>query len=183
MWATLAKCAPKSTAVEWEWIESLGENGDVHLLICADTDPVGTIGLNQLNEVWAIAELGYYVHPDHQGNGYATDATRRPVRYPFDDRRLEKIYANVIATNVRPVASWSRSASSERASFVITPSCRVSGLTSIGTVCSPPSSRSDRGTGRWPSSIGIDPVTRAIRRPMSISRVRPSTPSRQAENL
>jgi len=99
VWPTLAAVDPLSTDDEREWIGSLTEDDDVHLLICVDGDPVGTIGLNRVNEVWGIAELGYYVHPDAQGNGYATDAARRIVRYGFEDRRLEKVYANVYPDN------------------------------------------------------------------------------------
>jgi len=99
VWPTLAAVDPLSTDDEREWIESLTEDDDIHLLICADGDPVGTIGLNGVNDVWGIAELGYYVHPDAQRNGYATDAARRIVRYGFEDRRLEKVYANVYPDN------------------------------------------------------------------------------------
>ncbi|WP_181686175.1 GNAT family N-acetyltransferase [Halorhabdus salina] len=99
VWPMLSAYAPKNTDEEQAWIETIGDSEDVHLLICADGDPVGTIGLNQLNDVWGIAELGYYIHPDEQGNGYATDATARIVRYSFDARRLEKVYANVLAGN------------------------------------------------------------------------------------
>ncbi|WP_135661703.1 GNAT family N-acetyltransferase [Halorhabdus rudnickae] len=99
VWPTLAAVDPLSVEDEREWIGSLTEDDDIHLLICADGDPVGTIGLNQVNDVWGIAELGYYVHPDAQRNGYATDATRRIVRYGFEDRRLEKVYANVYPDN------------------------------------------------------------------------------------
>ncbi|MFB6201554.1 MAG: GNAT family N-acetyltransferase [Halorhabdus sp.] len=99
VWPTLAAVDPKTTDDEREWIQSLGEDDDTHLLICVDGEPVGTIGLNQYNDAWGIAELGYYVHPDCQGNGYATDAARRMVRYGFEDRRLEKVYANVYPDN------------------------------------------------------------------------------------
>ena len=99
VWPTLAAVDPLSTDDEREWIESISDDDDIHLLICADGDPVGTIGLNRIHDVWGTAELGYYVHPGAQGNGYATDATRRLVRYAFEDRRLEKVYANVYAGN------------------------------------------------------------------------------------
>ncbi|ACV10772.1 GCN5-related N-acetyltransferase [Halorhabdus utahensis DSM 12940] len=99
VWPTLGAYEPLNNQQEREWIESLGDSDDVHLLMCVDGEPVGTVGLNEMMDVWGIAELGYYVHPDEQGNGYATDATRRMVRYAFEDRRLEKIYANVYPDN------------------------------------------------------------------------------------
>ncbi|MFB6129082.1 MAG: GNAT family N-acetyltransferase [Halorhabdus sp.] len=99
VWPTLGAYEPLNDQQEREWIESLGETDGTHLLICAGDDPVGTVGLNRINDTWGIAELGYYVHPDAQDNGYATDAARRLVRYGFEDRRLEKVYANVYAGN------------------------------------------------------------------------------------
>ena len=99
VWPRLSAVEPLTVGQEREWIERIGEDDDVHLLICVDEEPVGTIGLNDLYDVWGTAELGYYVHPDAQGNGYATDATRRLLAYAFTDRRLEKVYANVFADN------------------------------------------------------------------------------------
>lgn len=99
VWPTLGAYEPLNHHQEREWIESLGESDDVHLLICAENDPVGTVGLNEINDVWGTAELGYYVHPDAQGNGYASDAAERLVRYAFEAHRLAKVYANVYAGN------------------------------------------------------------------------------------
>ncbi|CCQ34716.1 putative acetyltransferase protein [Halorhabdus tiamatea SARL4B] len=99
VWPSLGAYKPLNHSQEREWIESLGESDDVHLLVCAEDEPVGTVGLNGINDVWGTAELGYYLHPDAQGNGYARDAAERIVRYGFEDHRLAKVYANVYAGN------------------------------------------------------------------------------------
>ncbi|WEL21066.1 Acetyltransferase, RimJ family [Halorhabdus sp. BNX81] len=99
VWPALGAYDPLNDQQEREWIESLGDSDDIHLLICADDEPVGTIGLNEMFDVWGTAELGYYLHPDAQGNGYASDAARRLVRYGFEDHRLAKVYANVYEDN------------------------------------------------------------------------------------
>lgn len=98
VWPSLSHIDPVTEAEEREWIEDT-DRDSVDLLVCADGEPVGTIGLNQLNETWGLAELGYMIAPQAQGNGYATDAARRLARYGFEDRRLEKILANVYETN------------------------------------------------------------------------------------
>lgn len=41
------------------------------------------------------ARLGYAIHADHQGNGYAADAARALVRYGFDLLGLHRITAAV----------------------------------------------------------------------------------------
>jgi len=84
---------------ERELVESIGDRDGFHWTICADGDPVGTVGLHRPNEVWGTTEIGYSVAPEHWDNGYATDAIDLACRYAFQERRLHKVYANVYATN------------------------------------------------------------------------------------
>ncbi|WP_255151576.1 GNAT family N-acetyltransferase [Halorarius halobius] len=96
--AGLGSHASHNEQEEREWVESLGGE-EVHLLACVDGDPVGTFGLNDVNEVWGTTELGYMILPDHWGNGYATDAAALICGHAFDERRLAKVYAHVYETN------------------------------------------------------------------------------------
>jgi len=95
----LAAYEPTNGPAESEWIESLDEGDGADFLICADGEPVGTIGLKPPNEVWGAAEIGYMIAPDEWGEGYATDAVETICRYAFDERRLNKVYATVYETN------------------------------------------------------------------------------------
>lgn len=90
---------PKNRAEELEWIESLGEDDGVHLLVCVEGDPVGNVTLHPPRERWGIAEIGYMIAPEQWGNGYATDAVREICGYAFDERRLNKVCADCYATN------------------------------------------------------------------------------------
>lgn len=45
------------------------------------------------------AELGCWITPDAQGEGYGTAAARRLLRYAFAERRLERVWADALATN------------------------------------------------------------------------------------
>lgn len=90
---------PKNREQEREWVESLGDDDGVDLLVCADGEPVGTIGLQPPNQVWGVAEVGYMIAPDHWGNGYATDALAEVCGYAFAERGLDKVYAHAYATN------------------------------------------------------------------------------------
>ena len=49
------------------------------------------------------AELGWALHPDHAGRGYATEAVRALFRLCFDDLGLRRVVAHCFADNV---ASW-----------------------------------------------------------------------------
>jgi len=97
--AGTATTAPISEGDEREWIESAGDDGEVHLLACVDGDPVGIAGLNAPNESFGSVELGYQFAPDAWGNGYATDAARELCGYAFEARRFHKVYAKVYETN------------------------------------------------------------------------------------
>src|SRR6476620_5051753 len=49
------------------------------------------------------AELGWVIHPDHTGHGYATEAVRELLRLCFDGLGLRRITADCFADNE---ASW-----------------------------------------------------------------------------
>ncbi|WP_123532830.1 GNAT family N-acetyltransferase [Halosimplex salinum] len=94
----LAATDPTSMADEREWFESLGEDG-VQFLMRVDGERVGTISYRGVSEEWGVAELAYFFHPDHWGNGYATESVERMTEYGFAERRLDKVWARVLAFN------------------------------------------------------------------------------------
>jgi RimJ/RimL family protein N-acetyltransferase len=49
------------------------------------------------------AELGWVLHPDHAGRGYATEAVRALIRLCFEDLGLRRVTANCFADNAE---SW-----------------------------------------------------------------------------
>jgi RimJ/RimL family protein N-acetyltransferase len=95
----IAAVDPITRTKETEWVESRGEGDDINFLIANDGEPVGTIGLKPPNVVTGAVEVGYIVAPKHWGNGYATDALREVCGYAFEERRLNKVYANTYETN------------------------------------------------------------------------------------
>ena len=46
------------------------------------------------------AEIGYTLHPDHWGEGYATEAAQAAVRYLFDDHEVYRVEASLHPGNV-----------------------------------------------------------------------------------
>lgn len=100
VWRALQQSEPQTMADEREFYEHVvNGDGETHLLVCHERTPVGIVGLNGIDPDWGVAELGYYVEPDSHGHGYATEAVELLVDYAFDQRRLEKLKANAIATN------------------------------------------------------------------------------------
>lgn len=96
---TLAQVDPLDEESERAWIEEAREGDQIHLLITADEVPVGTVGLAAVSPVWGSAELGYWVAPSHQGQGYATDAVATMATYAFEERRLHRLRARVVVPN------------------------------------------------------------------------------------
>lgn len=100
VWRSLFQATPKRFEDEQAWYDATqGDDGELHLLICDDGDPVGIVGLSSIDPTWGIAELGFYVDPDAHGQGYATAAVGHLVDYAFEQRRLEKLFANALSSN------------------------------------------------------------------------------------
>jgi RimJ/RimL family protein N-acetyltransferase len=123
VWGTLRSRGPKTQRTEREWWEGLDDRDGVDLLVVADGDPVGSAGFGDVDGNWGTAEVGYAIHPDHWGNGYATGAVTLLTGYAFDERRLEKLAATVYEHNpasmrVLEKAGWHEEAVLGREAFV-----------------------------------------------------------------
>ncbi len=79
------------------------------LVIELDGEVIGELML-QIDDAWAQAEveeqaagvqaeLGWVLHPDHAGHGYATEAVRELIRLCFEDLGLRRVTANCFADN------------------------------------------------------------------------------------
>ncbi|WP_435358721.1 GNAT family N-acetyltransferase [Haloarchaeobius sp. DFWS5] len=91
---------PLNMAMEEDWFENrVCAGDDVKLLVCVDGEAVGTISLNDLDSHHGHAEVGYFVAPDHQREGYGADALRTATDFAFTQRRLQTVFARVYAFN------------------------------------------------------------------------------------
>lgn len=70
------------------------------LLIHADGESVGCVQLYPIDDGREWANLGCWIVPDQQGNGYATEACERIVAYGFQELRLHRISGVVMTPNV-----------------------------------------------------------------------------------
>jgi len=81
-------------------VESVSGSDDGEIfLACVDDDPVGEGFLFDLDSQRGRVELGYWVAPEAQGQGYATEIAALLVEYAFVERRLNKVVARVLAGN------------------------------------------------------------------------------------
>ena len=73
--------------------------GVVHFLPCRDGNPVGFVWMFGIDDVTSRGEIGYWVCPEDQGQGYATEAAKLGLRYAFNERGLHKVMARVLEGN------------------------------------------------------------------------------------
>ena len=60
---------------------------------------VGDVVLEYVSREHRTGEIGYIVHPDHQGHGYATEAVAVLLRLAFDELDLHRVIGRVEARN------------------------------------------------------------------------------------
>jgi RimJ/RimL family protein N-acetyltransferase len=53
-----------------------------------------------LSQEHSTAEIGFMVHPDHQGHGYATEAARPLLKLAFEDVQVHRVIGRVESRNV-----------------------------------------------------------------------------------
>ncbi len=60
---------------------------------------VGHVTLQRVSREHQQGEIGYILHPDHQGHGYATEATARVLSLGFEELKLHRIVGRLDARN------------------------------------------------------------------------------------
>lgn len=83
-----------STALEQE-----GDKLELAAVLRADGTLVGDVTMMWGNAVHRCAEVGFVFHPDHQGHGYATEATAELLRMGFEELGLHRMYGRLDARN------------------------------------------------------------------------------------
>lgn len=64
---------------------------------------VGDVFLSKDGELQGTTEIGYMIHPDHAGHGFATEAARMAMRIGFEQWKVHRIYARVDEENIGSV--------------------------------------------------------------------------------
>jgi RimJ/RimL family protein N-acetyltransferase len=87
------------TDVEAWWTASSGDNPRVFAIVrAADKAFLGAITLT-FSEDRTRAELGYWIGHPYWGQGYATEAVRRLLRFAFGELKLGSVEAEVFTGN------------------------------------------------------------------------------------
>lgn len=83
------------------WIERVVDASDSrHWLILLDKRPVGLVYLREIDDRHGTCHWGFYIgEPEARGIGVATAGLDQALAWVFDERRLRKVNAEVVATN------------------------------------------------------------------------------------
>lgn len=71
------------------------EERDYQFVIASSDTRIGYISLHDLNHTHGTAALSYWIDPDQQGRGHATEGIQLLVQYAFEQLRLHKVRADV----------------------------------------------------------------------------------------
>jgi RimJ/RimL family protein N-acetyltransferase len=104
-WITRAPGTLEEYRSEFEDADRLAST----LVVRLDGEVIGDLML-RVEDAWAQAEiaeqargvqaeLGWVLHPDRAGHGYATEAVRELIRLCFEDLGLRRVTANCFAAN------------------------------------------------------------------------------------
>lgn len=99
---------------------ALVEEGDKIVLAVERRESLGVIGEVSLiwrNEEFRQGEIGYIFHPEVQGQGFATEASRTLLAFGFETVGLHRIYARCDARNVASAKVMARLGMRQEAHF------------------------------------------------------------------
>lgn len=77
----------------------LGDFYDWAVVLANEGQMIGTCGFTRFHFEHDAAEIGYVLHPDHHGKGYATEAVSRVLEFGFEDLLLNRIEAKYMMGN------------------------------------------------------------------------------------
>jgi RimJ/RimL family protein N-acetyltransferase len=92
-----------------EWLEKVNENeDDIVLVIWKDDDRIGNLSLSKPGDNNHSAGTGISVHPDHQGNGYGTEAMEKLIDFGFREWNLNRVFSGVLEFNRASQKLWEK---------------------------------------------------------------------------
>ncbi|WP_243866491.1 GNAT family N-acetyltransferase [Actinophytocola oryzae] len=101
----------------------LEKDGDyLTLAVTVDGVVIGHAELGLVSAEHRQGEIGYVLHPEHQGRGYATEAGREMVRLGFTEMNMHRIIGRCSARNVSSANLLRRLGMRQEAHFV---ECRM----------------------------------------------------------
>lgn len=97
---SIGRVSPVNGPQEQEFFEEVVCSDEtVNLLVTAGGDRVGTVGFSVVDQTSDSAEVGYWIAPAKQSQGYGSEAVALLVEYGFRELGLHRIEARVFEFN------------------------------------------------------------------------------------
>jgi RimJ/RimL family protein N-acetyltransferase len=80
-------------------MRSEGDSFSFAVILKATGQAVGDVSLLWVNAQHGTGEIGFAFHPDHQGQGYATEAARVVLQLAFEELKLHRVIGRLEARN------------------------------------------------------------------------------------
>lgn len=84
-----------------EWTKAQPERMTFSILLKPGAAWIGSLELRWLYE--GVGEIGFFIHPKHWGNGYATEAARAALAWAFTRRRAHRIQGSCWVKNAQSI--------------------------------------------------------------------------------
>lgn len=75
--------------------DDLTDERDYQFVIVTLDARVGYVSLHDVSQTNGVAAISYWIDPDYQGQGHATEGVQLVVQYAFEQLRLHKVRADV----------------------------------------------------------------------------------------
>ena len=98
---------PAELVARWAQVTALDERYGCWAIECADSSVAGTVLFKPLPNGVGEVEVGWHLHPDSWGHGYATEAARAVIDRGFD-AGVPEVYAVVRPGNRASMAVCAR---------------------------------------------------------------------------
>src|SRR5699024_6934775 len=85
-------------------LEQAGDTVRLAVVVAESDQLVGDTTLEWLSSEHSSAEIGYVIHPEHQGRGYAREAAQQLLRLGFDGLGVHRIIGRCEAANTASTA-------------------------------------------------------------------------------
>jgi RimJ/RimL family protein N-acetyltransferase len=103
----LARRGPYNMVQERVFFEEVVTDEDtLNLLVCADGEPAGTVGLQTLSSPDGSSEIGLFLAETFWGEGIGTAAARVVTDHAFRERGRHRVVARVIEGNDASRRLW-----------------------------------------------------------------------------
>jgi RimJ/RimL family protein N-acetyltransferase len=89
--------------IAWRQIDGPGDVLRLAVLLKANGRVIGDVVLTWIDNEHRQGEIGYVLHPDHKGKGYATEAVSVLLRVAFEVLELHRVFGRTEVRNVGSV--------------------------------------------------------------------------------